>query len=298
MKLSQWQQLNQQTDVSLSCLTLFICGGPCHLSSFKRSSGTLFSSESSSFIRSDSEFEFLLQTTESPSRSFTHFHSYQSNIYQVFFNWRRVGNSSSSVSSPSELWASCDCLVSVHKLCRCSACFTVSKHSSKCSRWYLLEVWSGFFRVCYFLQWGESSWWNYRGGLCVMNSSHRDEFGEHTTFTTDGRAWLYSRVAAALFSWLSNLSVTDCVILSDLPAGSKSQLLFSLFRLRYFTNFMNPIHQTFKDSASACPLHNSAAAIKAAPHPEHVTTSRWCVAPVTDDSSRWKREAPAGSSEG
>ena len=38
------------TTVSFCC-TLFICGGPCHLSSFKPCSGTLFSSESSLFIQ-------------------------------------------------------------------------------------------------------------------------------------------------------------------------------------------------------------------------------------------------------
>ncbi len=42
-----------------------------------------------------------------------------------------------------------------------------------------------------------------------------------------------------MFLRLSNLSVTDCVILSFLPDSSKSKLLFSLFHLRYFMNFMN-----------------------------------------------------------
>ena len=45
---------NKQTDLkgrlSLCWVTLFTCGGPCHLSSFKQCSGTLFSSESSWFI--------------------------------------------------------------------------------------------------------------------------------------------------------------------------------------------------------------------------------------------------------
>ena len=38
-------KLNKQTDLSL-----FTCGGPCHPSRFKHCSGTLFSSDSSSFV--------------------------------------------------------------------------------------------------------------------------------------------------------------------------------------------------------------------------------------------------------
>ena len=48
-------KLNNQIDLkdnkTSNCLTLFICGGPCHLSSFKQCSGTLFSSENSLFIQ-------------------------------------------------------------------------------------------------------------------------------------------------------------------------------------------------------------------------------------------------------
>ena len=46
--------LNKQTDLrgqhNLYCLTLFMCGRPCHLSSFKQCSGTLFSPENSLLI--------------------------------------------------------------------------------------------------------------------------------------------------------------------------------------------------------------------------------------------------------
>ena len=46
--------LIKQTDLKekhhLYLFTLFICGGPCHLSSFKQDSETLFPSENSSCI--------------------------------------------------------------------------------------------------------------------------------------------------------------------------------------------------------------------------------------------------------
>ena len=52
LSLSSWlNKLNKQTDLKERhkyCFTLFICGGPCHLSSFTQCSGTFVSSENSS----------------------------------------------------------------------------------------------------------------------------------------------------------------------------------------------------------------------------------------------------------
>lgn len=162
----------------------------------------------------------------------------------------------------------------INSCCRCSACFTVFKQSSKCSGWYLLEVLSGFLREL-FSPMGKRLvkitmvvacnewlllWWVWTTRSFMTDSS------------PDEQARLHTQVLGSfLFLRIANLSVTDCVILSYLPASSKSKLLFSLFL--YFMNFMNPIHQTFTASASV--LHNSARAIK--PHPKHVITSHPCI---------------------
>jgi len=64
-------------------------------------------------------------------------------------------------------------------------------------------------------------------------------------------------------------------------------------------NFMNPINQTFTAFERPCSLHNPAAAIKPAPHPDHVITSHpcvcQCVPQVTADSLRREQEVPADS---
>ena len=45
---------------SLNCFTLFICGGLCHLGSFKQSSWILFSSEDSLKMMEKWKYEFAL----------------------------------------------------------------------------------------------------------------------------------------------------------------------------------------------------------------------------------------------
>ena len=61
--LHDWINRNKETDLKeqhdVYCFTLFLCGGPCHLSSFKQCSGALFSSENSSFINLWKQYIFL-----------------------------------------------------------------------------------------------------------------------------------------------------------------------------------------------------------------------------------------------
>ena len=59
-RFSLFSWLSEQTDLKgqhhLYPLTVFICGGPCHLSSFKQCSGDLNSSENSLFIQCWNEY--------------------------------------------------------------------------------------------------------------------------------------------------------------------------------------------------------------------------------------------------